>query len=313
MAPDNAQPSNPRINVNAQPLINLTLAAAQAGTTSTNSIAGFKLSREEAFKLATDYGPRALGALVIFIVGMFIARSVGNIIMRGLNKREMEPPLKMLFVRLVKLVILLIAAMMAIQQLGFQLLPLVAGLGVAGVGVGLAMQGVLSNLVAGLTIIFVKKFRVGEYIELNDVHGQVDTIELFSTTLIHPDLSRVIIPNRKIVGEIIHNYGRIRQLDLSVGVTYGTDLGRAIDVVRKVLAQNPRVLKDPAALVGTANMADFSILIAVKPWTSLADYGPAGGEINKAIVEAFRQANIEMPFPQREIRILPGSEVRNIA
>src|SRR5687767_4121137 len=158
----------------------------------------------------------------------------------------------MLFIRIAKLFVMLLAILIAVQQLGVELWPLIAGLGVAGVGVGLAMQGVLSNLVAGLTIIFVKPFRVGEYIQINNVEGQVDIIELFSTTLLHPDMSRVVIPNRKIVGEILHNYGKIRQASLSVGVAYDTDLNRAIEIIRDILARNPRVLKSPAPGVGTA-------------------------------------------------------------
>ena len=170
------------------------------------------------------------------------------------------------------------------------------------------MQGVLSNLVAGLTIIFTKPFRIGEYIELIGVNGQVTSIEIFSTTLLHADRSRVIIPNRKIVGEVLHNYGQIRQLDLSVGVGYGTDLNQALAVVRDILSKNVRVLKDPAAVVGVAVLADSSIGIAVKPWVSVADYGPAGGELNQAIVEHFRAGRIEIPFPQHEVRMLSGNE-----
>lgn len=174
----------------------------------------------------------------------------------------------------------------------------------AGVGISLAMQGVLANLVAGLTIIFTKPFRVGEYLELVGVHGEVVAIELFNTTLVHLDCSRVLIPNRKIVGEILHNYGRIRQLDLSVSVGYGTDLNRAIGIVRDILAANPRVVKDPAPLVGTAALADSSINLAIKPWVKIADYGIAQAEVNQAVVERFRTAGIEIPFPQREVRVL---------
>jgi small conductance mechanosensitive channel len=121
----------------------------------------------------------------------------------------------------------------------------------------------------------------------------------------------VVIPNRKIVGEVLHNYGTIRQLPLSVGVSYDTNITEAITVIREILAQNPRVLKDPAAGVGVTSLADSSVNIAISPWTSVTDYGAAGGELNKAILEAFREKGIEMPFPQREIRLLnpqPGAE-----
>ncbi len=307
--------------MDTQPLISLFLAAAGPelvatnNVSSTNIVAGGKslLTRDEAFRLLTDYGPKALGALLVFIAGLFVARWVGNVALRALKKREMEPPLRILLVRLAKLLVLMLAFMMAIQQLGFQLLPLVTGLGVAGVGVGLAMQGVLSNLVAGLTIIFVKPFRVGEYIELNGEQGQVDLIELFSTTLIHPDQSRILIPNRKIVGEIIRNYGVIRQANLSVGVAYDTDLNRAMEIILGILMRNPRVLKDPAPAIGTAALADSSITIAIKPWASLVDYGAMQAEVNKAVVENLREAGIQIPFPQREIRVLPAAELKGAA
>ena len=280
---------------------------AAAGSSSTNAFNVKELLSPERIE---KFGPKLVAALGVLVVGLIIARYVGKAMMRGLSKRDMEPPMRMLLVRLVKLIVLFFTLMIAVQNLGVDILALVGVLGVAGVGVGLAMQGVLSNIVAGLTIIFVKSFRVGEYIEINNVHGQVDTIELFSTTLVHPDRSRVIVPNRKIVGEILHNYGKIRQADLSVSVSYDTDLNRAFEIVRDVLNRNARVLKDPAPVFGTSTLADSSIVLAIKPWASVADFGPMQAEVNKAVVEQFRDAGIQIPFPQREIRILPGSETK---
>lgn len=299
--------------MNAEPVSFFFLAQAGATNAVSAQARDKLLTQEQIFELATEYGPKAIGALIVFIAGLFVARYVGQAVMRGLSKRDMEPPVRMLMVRFVKLLILLVAFMMAIQQLGFQLLPLIAGLGVAGVGVGLAMQGVLSNLVAGLTIIFVKPFRVGDYIEINDVEGQVENIELFSTILVHPDLSRVLVPNRKIVGEIIHNYGKIRRADLSVGVAYSTDLNLALDAIRRVLEANPRVLKTPPPVIGTSTLADSSIVIAIKPWAALADFHPMQAEVNKAVVERLRESGIQIPFPQREVRVLPGSELKRAA
>jgi len=155
-----------------------------------------------------------------------------------------------------------------------------------------------------LTIIFTKPFRFGEYIEIAGVQGQVTNIELFTTTLLHADQSRIVVPNRKIVGEILHNYGHIRQLELSVGVAYGTNLNNALIIVRDVLARNARVLKEPAPAVGVTMLADSSINIALKPWTSVADYAAAQTEIYQDIIEQFRTNNVQIPFPQREVRTL---------
>ena len=212
----------------------------------------------------------------------------------------------MLAVRVIRLLVFALAVVLALDKCGVPIAPMVAGIGVAGVGIGLALQGVLGNLVAGLLIIFTKPFRVGEYIELIGVHGQVTTIELFSTTLLHPDRSRIVIPNRKIIGEILHNYGTIRQMDLSVGVAYGTNINQVMEVVGEILNKNARVLKDPAPAFAVSLLGDSSVSIAIKPWVSVADYGPAGGEINRAVLEEFRARRIDIPLPQREIRLLNG-------
>ncbi len=257
------------------------------------------------------HGPAILSAILILVLGVFVARWVGKLAMSWLTRKEMqlEPPVRMLIVRVLRLLVLVMALVIAAGTAGMDVTAMVASIGVAGVGVGLATQGVLSNVVAGLTIIFTKPFRVGEYIEMLGTHGQVTAIELFSTTLLHSDRSRVIIPNRKIVGEILHNYGTMRQLDLTVGVGYGTNLPEVLAIVREILSRNPRVLKDPPPAVGVTALGDSSVNIAVKPWVSVNDFGAAGGEINQAILEQFRVKSIEIPFPQREIRLLNGGAV----
>jgi len=255
----------------------------------------------------TDYGFQIIGALIILTIGFAIAWWVGRGLREWLEKRHIEPPIVMLAVRVVRLLIFLVALLQALEKLSVPIGPALAGIGVAGIGIGLALQSVLVNLVAGLSIIFTKPFRIGEYIEISGVQGQVTKIELFSTTLVHTDYSRVVIPNRKIVGEILHNYGKVRQHDLSVGVAYGTNLNDALAIARGVLVNNPRVLKEPAPVIGVTMLADSSINIAVKPWTSVDDYVAAQAEIYQAIVEKFRTANIQIPFPQREVRMLAGT------
>lgn len=254
--------------------------------------------------LAIQFGPKVLVAVAIIVAGIFVGRWAGRIINGGLRKFNLEPPVRQLLVRIVRIFVLGLFAIMALQNLGVELLPLIAGLGVAGAGIALAMQGVLGNMVAGLTIIFTKPFRVGEYILIVGEEGQVENISLFTTVLSHPDLSRVIIPNRKIVGEILHNYGKIRQLDVMVGVAYDTDLNKALSAINEVLQNNPRMLKDPVPAVAVSVLAQSSITIAVKPWVNVQDYGPAGGELKKTIVETFRSRNIVIPFPQHEVRML---------
>jgi small conductance mechanosensitive channel len=270
----------------------------------TNQLATLEQAKAKIVDLSIEFGPKAVTALLILAAGFFVARWVGGFVQRSLEKMKLEPPVRLLLLRLVRVLIFGVFLFMALDNLGVRLLPLIAGLGVAGAGVAMAMQGVLGNLVAGLTIIFTKPFRVGEYVSMVGVEGRVETIELFSTVLSHPDMSKVVVPNRKIVGEILHNYGKIRQLDLKVGVAYSTDLNSALAAVSDVLKLNPRLLKEPAPVVAVSVLADYAINIVVKPWVGVADFGPAGGELNKAIVEEFRARKISIPFPQCEVRLL---------
>ena len=254
--------------------------------------------------LAIKFGPKVFVAIVILVVGVFVGRWVGRMMDRMLKRLQLELPIRQLLVRIVRLLVLGLFLIMALQNLGVELLPLIAGIGLAGAGIALAMQGVLSNIVAGLTIIFTRPFRVGEYVHLAGVEGRVENIQLFSTTLGHTDMSRVVIPNRKIVGEILHNYGQIRQLEIVVGVAYETDLNKAISAITEILQANARVLKDPAPVIQVTLLADSAVHIGVKPWANVPDCGPAAGEINQAIVETFRGRGIVIPFPQREVRLL---------
>lgn len=254
--------------------------------------------------LAIQFGPKVVVAIIIIIVGVYVGRWIGNVSDKALDKLKLEPPVQELLVRIIRIIVLGLFTIMALQNLGIQLLPLIAGLGVAGAGVALAMQGVLGNIMAGLTIIFTKPFRVGEYISIGEEEGQVENISLFSTVLGHYDLSQVVIPNRKIVGEILHNFGEIRQLDIHVGVAYDTDLDKALAAINEILQNNPRVLKAPGPIVIANRLAGSAIEISVKPWIKVPDYIYAKGEVTKAIVESFRMRGIVIPFSQHEVRIL---------
>jgi len=257
--------------------------------------------------LAIRFGPKVLVAIAIIVTGIYVGRWVGGITDRGIMKFNLDPPVRQLLVRIVRIFVLALFAIMALQNLGVELLPLIAGLGVAGAGIALAMQGVLGNIVAGLTIIFTRPFRVGEYILIVGEEGQIENISLFTTVLSHADRSQVVIPNRKIVGEILHNYGKIRQLDILVGIAYDSDLDKALAVAREVVQGNPRALKDPLPVITVRELAPSSIVISVKPWVGIADYIPAKGEINKAIVEAFRSGNIVIPFIPYQLQMPPAA------
>jgi small conductance mechanosensitive channel len=273
-----------------------------------NQLAVIEQAQNTLIDLGIKFGPKVVVAILILVVGFYAGRWVGAVFNRWLGKLQLEPPVRLLLVRLARLMVVGLFLIMALQNLGVELLPLIAGLGVAGAGVALAMQGVLGNLAAGLTIIFTQPFRVGEYVAIVGVEGQVEEIDLFSTKLSQGDCSVVIVPNRKIVGEILHNYGHIRQLDINVAIARADDLERALTAIAEVVKANLRVLEQPVAFIGVRNLTDASIGVAVKPWVKAPDYGSVGAEINRAIIDKIRAAGVDYPPSERKIRIVSVQE-----
>lgn len=263
--------------------------------------------RNTAIDLAMRFGPKVMVAILILIAGIMAGRWLGRATLSAVARFELDPPVRQLLERIVRLAVLALFTVMALQNLGVELLPLIAGIGLAGAGVALAMQGVLGNIVAGLTIIFTRPFRVGEFISIAKEEGEVLDVSLFSTTLGHADLSRVVIPNRRIVGEILHNYGRIRQLGLEVGVSYDADIAAALGAIREALQANARVLKDLAPTVFVSRLSDSWVSLGVGPWVNVPDVVAATGEINQAILEAFRKRGITIQRPQRDIYMVAAA------
>ena len=259
--------------------------------------------RTAAIDMGMKFGPKVFAAIVILVAGYAAGRWAARATSRSLARFHLDPPLRVLLERIVRVLVLGLFAIMALQNLGVELLPLVAGLGVASAGIALAMQGVLSNVAAGLTILFTRPFRVGEYISIVNVEGEVLDVSLFNTVLGHADRSKVVIPNRKVVGEILHNYGKIRQVAVEVGVSYDADIGTALGTVDELVRADARVLKEPQAEIGISKLADSSVRISVNPWTSVADCGAVTGDLNRAVLEAFRARRITIPPPQREVRM----------
>jgi len=260
--------------------------------------------RSSAIDLAMKFGPKLVVAVLILFAGYMAGRWAAEAAGRALAGFQLDPPVRNLIGRIVRVIVLGLFLILALQNLGVELLPLIAGLSVAGAGIALAMQGVLGNAVAGLTIIFTRPFRVGEYVSIAKEEGEVLDVSLFSTVLGHPDLSRVVIPNRKIVGEILHNYGKLRQIVIQVEVAYNTDIGAALAAIQEVLDANGRVLREPAAVVGVASLGASGVRIGVGPWVKSGDFGPATAELNREILATFRRHNITIPKPQREVRML---------
>jgi len=254
--------------------------------------------------LMVRYSFQVLAAMAILAAGLVLARVAARFVQRWLQRTTIELHLQSLMVRAVKVLVILFTVVLSLEKFGVQITALVAGISVAGVAAGFAVQGVLGNVAAGLSIMLSRHFRIGDYIEVGNAKGQVQAIDLSMTVLRTLEDARVIIPNRKIVGEIIHNYTRERRVILAVGVGYGEDLDKALRTVQEVLAENPRVLKDPAPEVGITKLTDSGIEISMRPWCKAEDYWRVHHEVYRAVLDRFRERRIEIPYPQREVRLV---------
>jgi small conductance mechanosensitive channel len=250
---------------------------------------------ELASQVALAYGVRILGAAVIAAVGLVAMRWIGAIVSRAVEERAFDLPVRHLIVGVVRGGIFILTLIAVLDKLGVQIAPLIAGLGVAGLGLGFALQGILGDLVAGLYIATMKPFDVGEYLELLGVQGQVVDIGLLATTLMPPDASQIVIPNKKIIGEILHRYGSARQLTLKVVIATGADLERALVAVREVVGASARVLKEPAPVTSVETVAADTVTIVAKPWLAIADWEAAQAELYPAIVQRLRRDGVP-PF-----------------
>lgn len=262
----------------------------------------------DAASLVTDLRVRSsfqvLAAAAILVAGFLCARLTGRFIERSLRRTTIEAHLQTLLVRAGKALVLLFTAILALDKFGVRVTALVAGLSVAGVAASFAVQRVLASLAAGLSIMFSRHFRIGDYIEIGTVKGRLQRIDLTMTVLRTLEDARVIVPNRKIVGEIIHNYTGERRVTLNVQVGYAEDLDHALRVVQEVLAENPRVLKNPPPDVGVTRLADSGIQVTLRPGGKAEDFWRVHYEVYRALLNRFRRQGIQIPYPQREVRLL---------
>jgi small conductance mechanosensitive channel len=263
-----------------------------------------KTAKTQLVQHGIDYGLRTFGALVILVIGFLCARIVGRFVDQSLRRTQLEAHLRLFLVRVAKGMILLFTGVLCLDKFGVQVTALVAGISVAGVAGGFALQGVLGNVAAGISIMFSKYFAIGEYIEIGATRGQVEAVHLSMTILRTLEDARVIVPNRKIVGEIIYNYGATRRVPLRVEVAYREDMDKALRTVHGVLAANPRVLKDRAPQVGITKLGDSGIEITMRPWCKAEDYWEVHFEVYRAIADQFRALEIEIAYPHREVRLL---------
>ena len=261
-------------------------------------------------ELISVFGLKIIAAIAIFIIGKWIARGMEKLCIKLMTKNKVEQTLISFVGNMVYIALLTFVILAALGQLGVQTTSFIAVIGAAGLAVGLALQGSLSNFAAGVLMIIFRPFKVGDLIEGAGVLGTVEVIQIFTTQLVTPDNKVVIVPNSKISSDNIINYTSKpeRRVDMVFGVSYTDDIDKVKEVISDVLSQNSSILGNPAPKIALLEMADSSINFAVRPWVKPVDYWDVYFDINERIKKRFDAEGISIPFPQRDVHVYEHKE-----
>ena len=264
---------------------------------------------EAALALLSTWGLQVVGAIAVLIIGRIVAGALRKGTARGLERANTEATLIPFLAGLVYYAALAVVLIAVLGLFGIETTSLVAVLGAAGLAIGLALQGTLSNFSAGVMLLVFRPFRTGDYIQAAGVAGSVAEVGIFTTILNTPDNVRIIVPNSDIYGGTITNYSanETRRNDLVIGVSYGDDLGVAHRTILDVLQKDSRVLEEPEAQVAVSELADSSVNFVVRPWCKAADYWGLRFDLTREIKESLERAGCSIPFPQRDVHVLNGS------
>jgi small conductance mechanosensitive channel len=252
------------------------------------------------------YGLDVLGAIVILVIGLIVAGWAQRTTRRALTKvNRLDETLRGFFASIVKYVIIIFVVLAVLNQFGVQTASLIAVLGAAGLAIGLAMQGTLSNVAAGVMLLIFRPFGVGDYIDAGGQAGTVKELGLFFTLLDTPDNVRITVPNSAVWGASIKNFSfnSTRRVDLVVGIAYDDDINKAMDSVNAVIAADDRAHKDPAPMIAVTELADSSVNLVIRVWCDGGNYWPLKFDLTKAIKERLDTDGITIPFPQRDIHM----------
>lgn len=244
-------------------------------------------------------------ALLIFFIGKLIVRKFVNLLKLSLTKKKLDQTLIVFSCNVVSGIAISFLAIASLSQIGIQTTSLAAIIAAAGLAIGLAFQGSLSNIASGVMIILFKPFIIGHFIEAGGILGTVEEVGIFNTKLRTPDNKSIISPNSKIISDKIINYSmkETRRIDMVIGCSYEDDLKKVRKVLEKVLNEEERVLKDPAPLIGVLELADSSVNFAVRPWVKKDDYFNTMLDLNEKIKLAFDAEGISIPYPQRDLNM----------
>ena len=260
---------------------------------------------ERVWELLPVYGLKFAAAIVVFVVGRWIAKILTRLVKRLMERRAIDTTLVKFTGSVTYIALMTFVIVAAMAQVGIQTTSFIAVIGAAGLAVGLALQGSLANFAAGFLMILFRPFKVGDFIEGAGTAGTVEEIQIFTTTLLTPDNKTVIIPNAKLTGDNITNYTKrgTRRVDMVFGIGYGEDIDKARGIMADIIAEDTRILKEPAPKIAVHELADSSVNFIVRPWTKADDYWNVYWDTTENVKKALDDAGINIPFPQRDVHV----------
>ncbi len=280
-------------------------AGDQSGGTANFGVGTVQEVLSQVYTYLATYGLSILGAIVIFLVGRWVAKLLSRVAASAMTKAKMDPTLVHFIKDLAYVAMLMFVILAALAKMGIQTASFIAVLGAAGLAVGLALQGSLSNFASGVLMLIFKPMHVGDFVEAGGAKGTVKEIGIFTTVLSSPDNVRIIVPNSHVMGANISNYtvNGTRRVDMIIGVSYEDDLKKAKQVIEGVLSKDERILPEPAPVVAVSALADSSVNFVVRPWVKSTDYWATYFDLTANIKLALEDNGLTIPFPQRDVHL----------
>jgi len=252
-----------------------------------------------------DFAINLVTAIAIFYVGKLVVSILVRALRKVMRRQEVDETLETFVCNLVRMVLLVLVIIAAIGALGIQTTSFIAIFGAAGLAVGLALQGSLSNFASGVLIVLFRPYRVGDFVEAAGISGVVEQVQILTTVLKTGDNKQIIVPNGQIMDSIITNYSAndTRRVDMVVGVSYDDDLDKVRKTIEELVAADDRILDEPACKIAVSALADSSVNFIVRPWVNTSDYWGVMFDLTEAIKKRFDEEGISFPFPQQDVHL----------
>ncbi|MBT8078802.1 MAG: mechanosensitive ion channel [Gammaproteobacteria bacterium] len=260
---------------------------------------------EQAGIQTIEFGGRALIAVAIFVIGRIVARMITNAVRKMMQRQQVDRILESFVTNLIFWILMVFVVIAAIDRIGIQTTSLIAIMGAAGLAIGLALQGSLSNFASGVLIVVFRPYKVGDFVEAAGISGTIQQVQILTTVLKTGDNKKVIVPNSQIMGSIITNYSAndTRRIDMVFGVGYDDDIDKVRETIQRLVDADDRILKDPACQITVSALADSSVNFNVRPWVNTPDYWNVFFDLTEAVKKEFDKVGISFPYPQQDVHL----------